>query len=274
MQPFTHDDAEKWLKTFIKERLPYFGPNQDAVSQSIHLGNHSLLSPLLNIGLITPREVLDAVLKQFDALPDKKEHIASYEGFIRQLIGWREFCRLMYLFHGKSMFKMNLLNHKKRLTKNWYHATTGIAPIDQLIDKAHNTGYLHHIERLMYMGNFFLLSQIHPKDVYEWFMVCFIDSYEWVMAPNVFGMSQYSLKGMSMMTRPYFSSSNYILKMSDFKKNGKWEIIWDALYYNFVDRHQDLLKTIYATVNAVRNWERKKNKEEILMTAKDYLKYL
>ena len=121
----------------------------------------------------------------------------------------------------------------------------------------------------MIMGNLALLLQIDPNEIYKWFMICFIDAYEWVMIPNVMGMSQYSLKGISMMTRPYFSSSNYIIKMSDFEGNH----IWDALYYNFINKHEDLLGKIYATAMQVKHWRKMADdkKKLLLKTAREYL---
>lgn len=263
--PITFKDAEAHLKNFLKHKIHTFGKFEDAVDSDIVFASHSVLSPMLNIGLLTPKYVLEETIKKFN-----QKHIASFEAFIRQLIGWRSFTRFVYHYHGSQMIDMNLLNHKNKIPKTWYNATTTIDIIDTLINKVHKYAYLHHIERLMYMGNFALITLMHPKEVYKWFMICFIDSYEWVMVPNVMGMSQYSLKGISMMTRPYFSSSNYIVKMSDFKKNE----LWDALYYNFIAKHEDLLSKIYATAMQVKYWKKMKQaeKKELLDMAQKYLK--
>jgi deoxyribodipyrimidine photolyase-related protein len=120
-----------------------------------------------------------------------------------------------------------------------------------MIIKVNKYAYLHHIERLMIMGNFGLINQINPLQIYDWFMICFIDSYEWVMVPNVFGMSQYALTNISMMTRPYLSSSNYIKKMSDYKKSN-WFDIWDSLYWYFIHKHKNILNKIYSTTMQVK----------------------
>ena len=151
------------------------------------------------------------------------------------------------------------LNHKNKLPNSWYdnNSNLEIKIIDDMIKKVHEYAYLHHIERLMIMGNIGLLLQINPKELYEWFMICFIDAYEWVMVPNIFGMSQYSITNISMMTRPYFSSSNYIKKMSDYK-NEKWFKIWDDLYWNLLDKHREIFKKIYSISSQIKLLDKRK----------------
>ena len=246
--PITHDDARIHLKNFIKKRLETFGKYQDGISKKVIFGSHSILSPLLNIGLITPEIIIDEVLHYYNT---NNKSLVSVEAFIRQLIGWRSYIRFIYIYHGSEMKTMNRLNHNKKLPKSWYNEGTKIRIIDDMIIKVKKYGYLHHIERLMIMGNIGLLLKIDPKELYEWFMICFIDSYEWVMIPNVYGMSQYSLINISMMTRPYISSSNYIKKMSDYKKED-WYDKWDALYWNFVNDNREILKKIYAIAMQVK----------------------
>ena len=246
--PITHDDAIIHLKNFIKKRLETFGKYQDGISKKVIFGSHSILSPLLNIGLITPEIIIDEVLHYYNT---NNKSLVSVEAFIRQLIGWRSYIRFIYIYHGSDMKTMNRLNHNKKLPKSWYNEGTKIRIVDDMITKVKKYGYLHHIERLMIMGNIGLLLKIDPKELYEWFMICFIDSYEWVMIPNVYGMSQYSLINISMMTRPYISSSNYIKKMSDYKKED-WYDKWDALYWNFVNDNREILKKIYAIAMQVK----------------------
>jgi deoxyribodipyrimidine photolyase-related protein len=246
--PITHEDARIHLKNFIKKRLETFGKYQDGISKNVIFGSHSILSPLLNIGLITPNIVIDEVLYYYNT---NNKSLISVEAFIRQLIGWRSYIRFIYIYHGSEMKTMNRLNHKKKLPKSWYNEGTKIRIVDDMITKVKKYGYLHHIERLMIMGNIGLLLKIDPKELYEWFMICFIDSYEWVMIPNVYGMSQYSLINISMMTRPYISSSNYIKKMSDYKKED-WYDKWDALYWNFINDNKEILKKIYAIAMQVK----------------------
>lgn len=211
--PITHEDAKKHLMKFLKYRLDNFGKYEDACSENINFGYHSILSAMLNIGLISPIYVIEQTTKYIN-----KVSYASIEGFVRQIVSWREYVRMLYQLEHKKFIKDNFFNHKRHINKSWYDGTTGIAPIDHLIKKALNLSYLHHIERLMHIGNFMLLNMFSPKEVLEWFIsVVSIDAYQWVMEPNVYGMSQFSV-GNLMMTRPYFSSSNYIDKMSTFKK--------------------------------------------------------
>jgi deoxyribodipyrimidine photolyase-related protein len=222
---------------------------------------------MMNIGLLTDNEVIEIVLKYQDKIP-----ISSFEGFIRQIIGWRNYMYTLYILEGDSLVKSNFLNHKNKLNKKiMWSGETKLLPLDNIINKIVNYGYAHHIERLMYLGNYMLLCMINPKDVYEIFMEWTIDAYDWVMVPNVYGMSQYC-DGGNIMTRPYFSSSNYILKMSDYKK-GEWCKIWDALYYNFINTHQKMLEKNYATSRQVAFWKKKTEieKKRILKTSKDYL---
>ena len=233
--PVTFRDAKDWLRHFIDERLNLFGDYEDAISEDEEFIYHSILSPLLNTGLLTPDYVLQKVL-------DSGAAINSREGFIRQIIGWREFILQVYLLQGETQRKSNFFNNKKKLPKSFYTATTNIGPVDNVLNKVLKNAYAHHIERLMVLGNFMLLNGYHPKEIYRWFMEMFIDAYDWVMVPNVFGMSQFADAGL-MSTKPYISSSNYILKMSDFKK-GDWCSKWDNLFWYFLKKHKDKLKSI------------------------------
>lgn len=233
----THEEAEKALFDFIEHRLFHFGDYEDAISIKESVLYHSVISPLLNIGLLTPKQVVEAVLVSW-----KKFHIPlnSLEGFIRQIIGWREFIRACYLLKGRSMRISNRLGHKAPLPKGFWDGTTGIPPIDNTIKKILQTGYCHHIERLMILGNFLLLNECDPDAVYEWFMGYFVDSYDWVMVPNVYAMSQYADYG-SITTKPYISGANYIHKMSDYKK-GDWSEIWDGLFWRFISKYRSLFE--------------------------------
>jgi deoxyribodipyrimidine photolyase-related protein len=233
MYPVTHTSAQQWLKKFIQERLHDFGTYEDAIAQNEPFIYHSLLSPLLNIGLLTPEHVITEVLKA-------KAPINSTEGFIRQVIGWREFILQIYLLEGENQRKSNFFNNTKRIPESFYTGTTGIIPVDNAIHKVLLNAYNHHIERLMILGNFMLLSGYAPASIYQWFMELYIDSYDWVMVPNVFGMSQYADGGL-MATKPYISSSNYVLKMSDFEP-GKWCEVWDELFWDFIKKHKQKLK--------------------------------
>ncbi len=238
--PINHAGAIQWLNAFVAQRLALFGPYEDAISSQEPQVFHSILSPLLNIGLLTPHQVLDAVLNHAttSSIP-----IESLEGFIRQLIGWREYMRATYLRFGRSMRRSNYLEFSAKLNKSWWDASVGLEPIDTVIASVLKTGYAHHIERLMILGNMMLLLRIHPDEVYEWFMSLFIDAYDWVMVPNVYAMSQFAA-GELITTKPYISGSNYILKMSDYKK-GAWSEIWDALYWTFIHDHRQIIEKNY-----------------------------
>jgi deoxyribodipyrimidine photolyase-related protein len=275
--PIDHAGAKEWLHNFVYHRFKLFGDYEDAIGSNIKFGYHSVLSPLLNIGLLTDQDVLDKVLVLEHKIP-----INSFEGFIRQIIGWKSTMRYFYEFYYDKQFGKNNLKHNRKLTDHFWKGTTQIPIIDDSIKKLHNTGYLHHIERLMVMGNFMLLCEINPDEVFKWFMLT-IDAYQWVMVPNIYGMSQYADGGL-LMTRPYFSSSNYIKRMSDYKDNNNililnkytWSEIWDALYYRFIFKNHDMLKKIYATARNVSHWDKKTKKEQdtLLEIAEAYLKFL
>jgi deoxyribodipyrimidine photolyase-related protein len=223
----------------------------------------------MNIGLLIDQEVIDI---SYEFYKNNKINLNSFEGFIRQIIGWRTYVYALYILEGKKMYNSNQLKHTQKITKKWW-TKVNMEPIDFLIDKINKYAYVHHIERLMYLSNWLLLNYIHPKEVYKIFMEWTIDAYEWVMIPNVFGMAQFATN--IMMTRPYFSSSNYILKMSNFSK-GEWCKTWDAVYYSFINKHQNLLASNYATAMQVKNWRKKteSEKEEMLKIAKAYQKEL
>ncbi len=266
--PIDHDDSVKWLRNFLKNKFDNFGIYEDAVTDRDPFLFHSVLSPMMNIGLITDREVIEETLKYQDKVP-----INSFEGFIRQVIGWRNYIYAVYLLEGDSMKKMNFMKHKRRINREMmWEGKTGILPIDNIIHKIVDYSYAHHIERLMYLGNYMFLCMIKPDDVYDIFMEWTIDAYEWVMIPNVYGMTQFA-DGGKIMTRPYFASSNYILNMSDYKKD-EWCDTLNDLYYNFINHHKDYLSKNYSTARQVAFWKKKSKNEqkEIIQNANKYLK--
>lgn len=272
--PIDTKSSLKWLNKFLEERLGNFGPYEDAVNETEPFVYHSVLSPMMNIGILTDTQV---VTKSYQYYLDNKKSISieSFEGFIRQVIGWRNYVYTIYMLDGPQLFKQNFLNHNNQLNEKFWTAKTNIKPIDSIINKLVTYAYAHHIERLMYLGNFMLICMVDPKEVYRIFMEWTIDAYEWVMIPNVFGMSQYA-DGGTIMTRPYFSSSNYINKMSSFKRDDNWDVIWDALYYNFIDKHKKILRKNYAIAQQVKHWDNKtdKEKETIKKIAKQYITML
>lgn len=254
--PITHEDAKKHLKLFIKERFKLFGKYQDGAHEKITFGYHSVLSSSINCGLITPEKVLNVILEV------KGVPLSSKEGFIRQLIGWREYCRLIYEFEGEKMRKSNYFNAQGKLNTNWWEGTTGLAPIDIIVKRVNKYSYAHHIERLMYLANVMLMCQIEPTEVYNWFIgFVSIDAYDWVMVPNIYGMGTYADGGI-MMTRPYFSSSAYIKKMSNLIKTDEDADIFDCLYYNFIGTNKAKLRKNYYTARSIGHYDRKTEKEK------------
>ena len=237
LYPITHEESQQWLDQFYDYRFQDFGIYEDAIVQKESYLNHSVLSPMLNAGLLQPINVINQTLLFANT---NKIPLNSQEGFIRQIIGWREFMHGMYLFKGSFSRTQNFFNFKRKIPKSFYEGTTGILPIDETIKKVLKTGYCHHIERLMILGNFMLLCEFEPDEVYCWFMELFIDAYDWVMVPNIYGMSQFA-DGGTFATKPYLSGSNYIKKMSDYP-TGDWEKIWDGLFWRFVGRHEDFFK--------------------------------
>lgn len=231
--PSTHAESEVWLRQFLETRFHEFGAYEDAIVDGVSVLHHSVLSPLINIGLILPLQVVHAAL----AFAAREEvPLNSLEGFVRQIIGWREFIRGVYLYSGVQERTANYWKFSKPLPEAFYTASTGIPPLDATIRRVLETAYCHHIERLMVLGNYMLLTETHPDAVYQWFMELFIDAYDWVMVPNVYGMSQFADGGL-MATKPYISGSSYMLKMSNYPK-GSWTAVWDALFWRFMNRHR------------------------------------
>ncbi len=266
--PTTHAEAEVWLQRFLEDRLALFGPYEDAIAADQSWLFHSALSPLINTGLLDPGHVVTS------ALEHAAEHdvdLASIEGFVRQVIGWREYMRAAYLFHGRAMRTRNLLELGRSLAGSWYDGTSGLLPVDRVIQRVLSTGYAHHIERLMVLGNAMLLLRIDPDEVYEWFMVMFVDAYDWVMVPNVYAMSQFAA-GTMITTKPYVSGSNYLRKMSDFP-TGEWTHVWDALYWQFVADHRDLFLANPRSSMMVRSYDRMDpaRRDALAATAKEWL---
>jgi deoxyribodipyrimidine photolyase-related protein len=231
--PTTFSESSAWLKQFLQKRFAEFGDYEDALVNNESVLHHSLLTPMLNVGLLTPDEIVDQAVSYAH---ENKIPLNSCEGFVRQILGWREFIRGVYQTTGTQERTTNYWKFKRKIPTSFWNGTTGIAPIDSTIKKVLATGYCHHIERLMVLGNFMLLCEFDPDEVYKWFMELFIDSYDWVMVPNVYGMSQFADGGL-MATKPYISGSNYLMKMGDYPK-GDWQPIWDGLFWRFMHVHR------------------------------------
>lgn len=242
--PYTHSQANSQLGNFLKNKINLFGQYQDSISQHNSYLFHSLLSIPMNIGLITP----SIVLTKLFARVTKTTKVNSVEGFLRQLF-WREYQRytFIYLF-DKNPKKFNSKEYfgkfqKSKLSGKWYLGELGIPPVDDAIRDGFDSGYLHHILRLMVVGNYMMLSGIKSSEGFNWFMEFSCDSYEWVMSQNVLDMV-FFVSGGKSTRKPYISSSNYILNMSDYKKennNESWNDIWDDKYKDFLKKNKSKL---------------------------------
>ena len=265
--PTTRDQSQKLLDQFLKDKINLFGDYEDAVSKKSNILFHSALSPLINLGLITPSEILVEVKKS-----EKKVRINSLEGYVRQIIGWREFMRGVYQNYEKRLENTNFFNHKNKMKLSWYNGSTGLDPLDHSIKNALNHGWSHHIERLMILANIMNLCEIHPKQVYKWFMEMFVDSSDWVMAPNVYGMGLFSDGGI-FATKPYICGSSYFLKMMDFKK-GEWCNTMDGLYWNFINKNREFFLKNPRLSMMVRVFDKMKieRKKIILKAAQKFIK--
>jgi len=227
--PITHSTAKKWFKYFLIKKLKNFGKYQDAIVEGESVLFHSMLSSSINIGIINPNYIISELKK----IEIQQSILPSLEGYIRQLF-WREYqryCYIHYNFKGK-----NYIGNTKKLNSKWYSGSIGIKPVDECIKKGFDTGYLHHIERLMIIGNFMNLYGIHPYEGFKWFMEFSIDSYEWVMCQNVLDMVFFVSGGITMR-KPYISSSNYILNQSNYKKE-EWCTQWDTYYNSYLKKHK------------------------------------
>lgn len=266
--PITYSSTKEWLKKFIHERFSNFGHYQDAIKQGEQFTFHSVLSPMLNIGLINPIDIIHAILPY-----RTRVGLNNYEGFLRQIIGWREYQRYIYLYLGDEIISKNYFNNNGKINHRWYEGTTGIEPVDDAIKDAFKYGYLHHIRRLMVMCNFMNLCEIKPFDVYKWFMEFSVDSYEWVMIGNVYSMGLYADGGLTMR-KPYLSTDNYIMQMSDYKL-GEWNEIWKCLFYRFlIQNRKQMQKTPF--VNNIIYFEKqtKKKQNEMLDIANKFIKMI
>ena len=260
--PVTRQEALHQLDLFLTQRFAEFGPYEDAMQEKEVWLHHSVLSPALNIGLLTPQEVMDKATQYALA---HKIPLASLEGFGRQIMGWREFIRIVYQREGVRQRTKNYWKFTRKIPRSFWEGNTGIRPIDIVIERLNKYAYSHHIERLMVLGNFMLLCEFDPEQVYEWFMVFFIDSYDWVMVPNVYGMTQFADGGI-MTTKPYISGSNYLLKMGDWdkkttltlpnKETVSWTAVWDGLFWRFMHTHRSFFSKNPRLGMLLKTWDK------------------
>lgn len=273
--PVTRSEARRALKRFIEERLETFGPYQDAMLADNQEMSHSLLSAAINIGLLTPHEVVEAACAS-DA------PLASIEGFVRQILGWREYMRAVYVASMPGYESVNTFKHERDLPDSFWDAKTDMHCIHQsvkpVIKRAHN----HHIQRLMVLGNFATLFEISPQQTSDWFNEMYIDAYDWVVLPNVLGMALHA-DGGKLATKPYIASGKYIDRMSDYCKGCKYNpkhtteedaCPFNALYWHFIDKHQDRFKDNQRMKMMLRNWQGRDDdvKADILAKARQTLK--
>lgn len=244
--PVTHQQAKLWLDEFISNRLSNFGPYEDAMAQDAVFLYHSVCSPLLNCGLLTPMQCVERAIYAYN---NQLASLASVEGFIRQIIGWREYIYGYYI-NNPEYINLNYFGFTKDLEDWWYldnhpeHQNLPL-PVRQVLKRVFKYGYSHHIERLMVLGNWFLLNEYNPASVNRWFSSMFVDAYEWVMVPNVIGMSQYA-DGGKLATKPYISGANYINKMGRWDKWPKEEqVMMTDLYWRFLRQNYNKLKDNY-----------------------------
>lgn len=235
--PTSHAEAVKWLDDFIAHRLDLYGPFQDALDGSAAWLFHSAISSSLNIGLLSPQQVVSAVLRR-DA--EEPVGLPSLEGFIRQVLGWREFVRGEYVVRGNVLRKSNVFKQQRKLAPAWFSGDLGIPPFDDIAKKVQAHAYAHHNERLLVAGNLMLLCEIHPDDVYKWFSELFIDASDWSVIPNVYGMSQFA-DGQGLAAKPFVSASNVIVQLGNYER-GLWSDIWDGLYWRFIEKNSDTIK--------------------------------
>jgi len=228
-----YNDVVKLLNFFLKEKSNLFGDYEDAVDQGNNILFHSALSPYINLGLITPEFIIS---KTLEFHKKNKIRLNSLEGYVRQVIGWREFMRGVYQKYSDEMETKNFFKQNRKMKHSWYEGTTGLPPLDHAIKNALKYGWSHHIERLMILSNIMNLCELNPKIVYKWFMEMFVDSSDWVMVPNVYGMGLFSDGGI-FATKPYICGSSYFMKMMDFKK-GDWCNTMDGLYWRFINRNR------------------------------------
>ncbi|ERN41974.1 uncharacterized protein KR51_00013050 [Rubidibacter lacunae KORDI 51-2] len=245
----TRSQALQALEGFVRDRLPTFGPYQDAMVTGEETMWHALLSPYLNLGLLHPREVIATAET---AYRDRSLALNCVEGFIRQVLGWREYMRGLYCTFPPDYAEENWFDHAQPLPDFlWDSSQTDMNCLQQTLQQVERTGYAHHIQRLMVLGNYSLIAGLNPQAVEQWFHAAFIDAHDWVMQTNVLGMGLFA-DGGKLATKPYAASANYINKMSDYcqgcrynhtQRTGDNACPINALYWDFLLRHEDKLRS-------------------------------
>ena len=276
-----HEEAEKALEDFLNNRLGQFGPYEDALTKRSHAVFHSMLSPYLNLGLL---ESLSVINKVEDLYRSGAARIESAEGFIRQVLGWREFMYWQYWRQMPGMLDQNAWEADASVPEFFWDGETDLACLAHALNRVIHTGYNHHIERLMVISNFFMLAGVKPRAANAWFLSMYIDAYDWVMPPNVIGMGLNADGGLTA-TKPYIASANYINKMGDFcsdctfdhkKRYGKNACPYNFLYWNFILKHEERLRANPRTARNVLSlrYLDEHDRELVQMEAQDFLRDL
>jgi deoxyribodipyrimidine photolyase-related protein len=264
--PVTVSDCEKALEDFLLQRLPLFGDYQDALWTNEPYLYHSRLSAALNLKLLNPRKVIAAVENRYKR---KETSLNSAEGFIRQLLGWREYVRGIYWHFMPEYANRNALQAERDLPKFYWNAATDMNCLRSAVTQTLDLGYAHHIQRLMVTGLFALLYGVHPRQVHEWYLAIYVDAVEWVELPNTLGMSQYADGGI-MASKPYCASGAYIQRMSNYCAGCRYDPKSAAgenacpittLYWDFLARQEKLLEKNPRMLMQVKNWRRKADAE-------------
>ncbi len=233
--PTNHAEAKIWLNDFVENRLDDYSTYERTIDPRAPWLYHSLLASSLNIGLIKPQEIVHAALERHKTKPVP---LHSLENFIRQVLGWREFTRGQYLHLGATLHGQNTFNHHRKLTSAWYNGTTGLPPLDDLVKKLNQHGYANQTEQRMIASNLMVLCEIHPDHMYRWFSELCLDTNDWTVAPNVYGMNMFASGAGD--SAPPIAPSNTILEMSNYER-GVWSDVWDGLFWRFVEKHQTVL---------------------------------
>jgi len=279
--PVTRERALFWLDEFLHKRLQHFGDYQDTMVQQHRTMFHSMISPMINLGLLSP---LECAREAEAAYRSRRAPLAAVEGFVRQVIGWREFVNGVYWLKMPDYAAMNALEADRALPRFFYTGETDLNCLRQTIGQALDTGYNHHIQRLMILGNFLLLAGVNPQQALRWFSEMYVDAHDWVMAANVLGMALHADGGF-MATKPYAAGPAYISRMSNYCadcryrptiKTGPNACPFHSLYWNFYDRHQTRLAANPRTGMMVRSWLKRPpgEREQVIRNAEEFLESL
>lgn len=267
--PVTYAECREALDDFVANRLPLFGTYQDAMTVEHPLLYHANLSFAMNLKMISPKEVIDAAVAEWRKRPGDIA-INQVEGFVRQILGWREYMRGVYWARMPEFAVKNDLGHKEKLPKWFWTGETKMNCLSHAVNQSLDLAYAHHIQRLMVTGNFALILGVDPDEVDAWYLGVYIDAIEWVEITNVRGMSQRADGGL-VATKPYCSSANYINKMSDYcknchynykKKTGDDACPFNSLYWDFLDRHADKFRGNFRMAFMYKTWEKKSGEDK------------